>query len=731
MRVKSDKIGAFDRPKAKAILLAITVALAIAGQVLLLNQKHIPGILCYLGALIAFCFATRRNPIAEPTLPEKQEHKFIRAPVLIISAFILSFLVGQMVFDERPIAFQRWAEPVGWLVSILLFSFAILYGSGWRFPRWKESLAGLRRNWKEIVVVAVIVLAALLVRTIDLTMHPYAVANDEGLAGLEALRLLNPGEGSMFTTASAAMPKLNFLPTALSILVFGRTFTAVRLPIALIGTLTVLFTYLAAKEMFGKRVGWIAAAILAFLPVHVHFSRTGFYTIIFSYFPVLLIWLTLRAVRLGRMSSFLLAGVAAAAAFYTHMGAWLAMTFPVIVFTFFSIFKRGWLRQNWLNLLVFIGVMLIVIGPQAAFFFKHPDMFLARYQGAGVIQTGDLAGKVTATNSSIWYVLGDQLAKSGLAFISIGATSGFYNAPIPYFMALTAIFLVLGMGFTCMHIRKPAPLLLLVWFWSVLVFGGMLTTNAPASNRLVMAFPAAAILVGLGLEQFSLALTRHVRIQTILIGVVVLVAAVDGVVYYFQDYREHNWYGDRSNELEFETIRMMGQLGSEYRLVLLGEPMVTVEFDNFKFFLPGYEMEDVPMDEPYRAEDLESPVLYVAIPERQAELEKIAQVNRGGEWFELDRRWSGSETLLVAYNDPPATLQLYSAYIHPSETIRKQWIVPDWAWWIVVIAAAFLLDLVVLPLIWRRANRQKAVPLRDPWKTLHKWGLIVKDWLEK
>ena len=107
---KDLKAPLIDRPKTKAILLAITVALAIAGQVLLLNQKHIPGILCYLGALIAFCFATRRNPIAEPMLPEKQEHKFIRAPVLIISAFIPAAPPIDIAMVSSSCRLDTWGE---------------------------------------------------------------------------------------------------------------------------------------------------------------------------------------------------------------------------------------------------------------------------------------------------------------------------------------------------------------------------------------------------------------------------------------------------------------------------------------------------------------------------------------------------------------------------------------------------------------------------------------------
>jgi len=57
------------------------------------------------------------------------------------------------------------------------------------------------------------------------------------------------------------------------------------------------------------------------------------------------------------------------------------------------------------------------------------------------------------------------------------------------------------MGWAVTHWRQPRHFLLLLWFWSVVVTGGMLTESPPSSQRLVIAIPAVALIVAFGLEQ--------------------------------------------------------------------------------------------------------------------------------------------------------------------------------------------------------------------------------------
>jgi 4-amino-4-deoxy-L-arabinose transferase-like glycosyltransferase len=716
-------------------LITASIVLAILGQVELLKRDYIAGGILYVFAIVAFMLSARANKSAEITVDTPPKLKIGTPPILLLTSFMISFVICDMVRSGIQFPSSALVIPLGWALSILLFIIGVLHGCGWHFPALRKSIGALKSNRIEIGLVSLILLGAFAVRIILISTHPYAFANDEGLIALDAIRLQTNQMGSIFAVSSAAMPMLNFLPTLISVDILGRTVAAVRLVSVLEGVLTVLFLYLAAKEAFGKRVAFISAAVLAFLPVHMHFSRTGFNTILFAFYASLLVWLVLRAVRTGRISSYLLAGLAAACAFFTHMGAWIAIAFAVGILGYFIIFRKGFLRQNWIHLLVFLVGMGIIVAPQVVFFAKNPGLFAARLNSVGVLQSGWLAKQVMTTGKSATYLLGDQFLKSALAFISLNTPYGFYNTPRPYFMPLAAIFLVLGMGYTILRLHKPSYLFLFAWFWSVIILGGMLTTDAPATHRLVAALPAAAIFVGIGLDQVALTLARiklvPQRIRTLLIGLVVLIIAVNGVKFYFFDYRQHNWYGDHSNEVEFESIRIIQQLGKDYQLVLLGQPEVATDFPNYAFLLDGYTKQDMDLGSIFPVSAATGKTFFVAIPDRKGELESIAKALPGGTWLDLQRRWASNEPLFSAYIFPAASVSLYTPHARPLDVSPNKFSLPAWTWWVAAILASIILDLWVLPLIWRRVVKKEKPHPGAPWTWFSGWGKKLRWWLEE
>jgi 4-amino-4-deoxy-L-arabinose transferase-like glycosyltransferase len=729
------KVKPIQRRGLHIFLITAAIVLAILGQVELLKRIYIAGGVLYAFAILAFIFSARPNPSAEITVGTLPKLKISAPPILLLTSFMISFVICDMVRSGIQFPSSALVIPLGWALSILLFIIGVLHGSGWRFPVLRKMISDVKSHRIEIGLLSLILLGAFTSRIILISSHPYAFANDEGLIALDAIRLQTNEMGSIFAVSSAAMPMLNFLPTLISVDIFGRTVAAVRLASVLEGVLTVLFVYLAAKEAFGKRVALIAAAVLAFLPVHMHFSRTGFNTILFSFYASLLVWLVLRAIRTGRISSYLLAGLAGACAFFTHMGAWIAIAFTVGILGYFVFFRKDYLRQSWIHLLVFFFAMGIVIAPQTVFFVKNPHLFAARLNAVGVFQSGWLSTQIATTGKSAVYLLGSQFLKSTLAFISLNTPYGFYNTPNPYFMPLAAIFLVLGMGSTILRLRKPSDLFLFAWFWSVIILGGMLTTDAPATHRLVAALPAAAILVGIGLDQTALTLARIKfiprRIGSLLIGLAVLVIAVYGVKFYFVDYRQYNWYGDHSNEVEFESTRIMQQLGKDYQLVLLGEPELAANFPNYVFLLNGYTRKDLAPGSAFPVSEAPEKTLFVTIPSRKEELEAIAQSLPGGSWLDLQRRWASNEALFSAYIFPAARVSLYAAHAHPMNVASKRFTLPIWTWWVAAILASIVLDLWVLPLVWRRLVKKERPRTGAPWKWFSGLGKKLHWWLEE
>jgi 4-amino-4-deoxy-L-arabinose transferase-like glycosyltransferase len=591
-------------------------------------------------------------------MPTSQKTAPRRLSPLIWLSFAFALLVALMVPYGNPNSNERWETLFGWLLSMLLFCAGVLHMSGWKPPSWQELTARIRAHRVEIAGVIALVIAAFIVRVVDLEQLPYAFANDEGWIGVEGRNLFSGQVMNFFQVGWSAQPMLSFLPDSFSILLFGSTIFAVRLVSAVEGTLTVLFLYLGGREVFGRRAAFMAAGILAALPVHIHFSRTAFNNIIPGLFAALLFWLVFRALRTGKASSYLWAGLAAGFAFYSYLGSRLAILLAAGILGFICLAQRGYLRAHLLHLIIFTDAFLIVAGPQLSYFMNHPDYFMSRISGDGILQNGWLEEQAAPGGPGIAGALANQLEKSTLVYISDGAPYGFYNSPRPYLPPVGAALLFLGTGFAIIKLRKPAFIALLAWFWSVILLGGMLTTSPPASQRLVMGFPAAAMLVAIGLDQSASLLSRLPRIPkpvwTSLAALVVLACGIDGLGFYFGDYRQNGYYGDASNELIYESSRLAKQIGPGYQYVLLGAPRVFLDFANFNYLMPEFDKSEIGVgDAKPLLNDVSKPSLFIAIPERVGELNTLARDFPGGTRLEMPRRFVPGQVLFDAYILPP------------------------------------------------------------------------------
>ena len=88
---------------------------------------------------------------------------------------------------------------------------------------------------------------------------------------------------------------------------------------------------------------WLAAAALAVMRWHLHFSRMGIEPILVPLLWAASFWLLLRGWRKGDGLSFLTSGVALAACFYAYQGAWII---PVLALIFVG---------HWLSATVLVG----------------------------------------------------------------------------------------------------------------------------------------------------------------------------------------------------------------------------------------------------------------------------------------------------------------------------------------------------------------------------------------
>ena len=133
----------------------------------------------------------------------------------------------------------------------------------------------------------------------------------------------------------------------------GPSTFAIRLPGAIGGVATVAMVYFIGRRLFDRRVGLIAAAILAVLPWHLQLSRWGHMVTLFPLCVAAVILLMLRADNWKRAA---VAGAVAGLSMYGYYAIRLWMPLFLIATAFF------WWRR-WRELGAFIAGGTVVAGP--------------------------------------------------------------------------------------------------------------------------------------------------------------------------------------------------------------------------------------------------------------------------------------------------------------------------------------------------------------------------------
>lgn len=201
-------------------------------------------------------------------------------------------------------------------------------------------------RWK-LPLMLFIVSFGLLFRIYQLKNIPPGFFADEASIGYNAFTLVNFGSDE----AGNKMPLLfqnfgNFYRPGVSIYIaalfvkpLGLSEGVVRLPTALIGTLTVVFIYLVTKLLFDSEViAFISAISLAISPWHIHMSRIGQEFVYLPFF--ILVSLFMFLLGLKRKSniilpvSFILFGIS----LYTYVPAYFLI--PLLMLGLLLVYRK-------------------------------------------------------------------------------------------------------------------------------------------------------------------------------------------------------------------------------------------------------------------------------------------------------------------------------------------------------------------------------------------------------
>lgn len=264
-----------------------------------------------------------------------------------------------------------------------------------------------------------------------------------------------------------------------------------RLPSALVGTLSVGGVYLLGRGLYGRGVGWLAACMLSVLPMHLQFSRLGILNIYDPLWGMLAFILAWRALTRADRAAWAWVGLGLGLTHYFYEGGRLLYT-PLLML-WVAVVALG--QVNWRAAVRGMGWALLSAAGVVA------PLYLT-WGLTGVPLLGRLASQAVsapreqALTEVIWT---ERLWQSFLMYVSELDTWAFYGGTQPLVPMLAVPFFLLGIGATLSIVhRQRAGLLPSMWVGVTATAAGLLVWNPTHAARHTVAMPAMALLVALG-----------------------------------------------------------------------------------------------------------------------------------------------------------------------------------------------------------------------------------------
>ncbi len=454
----------------RLLLLAAALAAGGAGQFYLLRRPAyaLDALLFYLVSIACFLAAVAPAWNARPRLrfPSQPRHpgaaplwaalpsprRMVRGAGLLAAGAILIPLAGDRnVLEASPLGF--WPLFVLWVAGIAAYvcSFAPVPG---RPQAWVERL---RRSWREWLPAALVVLLALALRVWRIDAIPWTLGGDEGSQGLWSRLVLNGSLRDMFGTGWLSVPNMSFFWQALWLELAGDNVAGLRLPWALIGTGTVLGSYLVVRRLWDTETALLTAFLLATYHYHIHFSRLGSNQIADPFFVVWTLYFLLAGWQGKRLWAFAAAGVVAGLAFYFYAGSRLVPVLLVVVIGLAAQLDRSFLRRHARGLAAMLGGLVAAAGPMVLFAIQHPDDFNARLNQVGIFQSGWLDAAVAAGAGTHFSLLVDQARRAFGAFHLYTDRTSWYAAGIPLMEPIAAVFFTWGLALAFVRAGRTVP----------------------------------------------------------------------------------------------------------------------------------------------------------------------------------------------------------------------------------------------------------------------------------
>jgi 4-amino-4-deoxy-L-arabinose transferase-like glycosyltransferase len=633
----------------------LTVFLVIIGQTILYTSpvRQETGMpvflwLCIAGVILFIGSLAFRPPHFLQLIFSKVQ--FTGSTPWVVVAIMLSLLA-----TVSTVLFQKVGNLNYLPVISLWLSGAICYVAAFSKDifsnlRWKS---WLKTNRNEIIAIGVVALVGILVRFYHLGSIPRVINGDEGRLGLAAESTIKDPLSNPFALWDN-IGALYLQGVYYVIKLLGATPFSLRLLPAIGGVLAIPALYLFARQVAGKRVALISAALLAFSHFHINFSRTAGADYIHTTWLVPLdLYFLLSGLEKRSFWRTALAGVLLAIYFSIFQTAQITIVIVFIYLLAVLLFFRSWFKAAGRQILVFWGGFLVPLLPEAFYIWQHPSEFLARLGASGTFQTGWLSQTMASTGQSAVQILAGRVLHAFLSLIYYPALD-FYGSPIPPLTLISATLFLIGLGVSLWRTRTQNYLLLNSYFWGFTLAVGIFAIPPSAdSYRMLIVLPAAILMAAIGFDQILAVVGLgwdKARLGYPLVASITLLSILATNLWtYFGDFAGNCRYADNPQG------RFASYLGSYARTVKPEDTIYLLSNDIYfygshasvDFLSQGRKIINV--KESVDTVTVSSGETIVANPDRFDELKSWVAAHPGGELYYF---YDCTKTIMVVYQSP-------------------------------------------------------------------------------
>ncbi len=625
------------------LLLASSVALAVYAQYLFERPKSFwyDSIILYALAMLIFIRVIRPLWSSDRPPPGRDPGTKSRLGVtlsvdgfgrgLVILGALAAGEFANLTANQVPAPSSYNVALAFWLVSLLAFTCAFVPWSG--IPgSVRAVLKGRRRAIEralpEVAIISAILLIGFMLRAYSLASIPANFGGDEGEVGVEARRFLAASLPNMFSTGWAAQATMFFFLQSLVMRVFGSTVFGLRFFSVLLGTLSLLWCYLLVRVLHGKRLAAMTGFLLAFYPLHIHYSRLALMSIGDVFWAALIMLLVIQAVNTRRTFYYLLAGFALGASLYFYIAARLVLIILIIYLAYWFLQERERLLSQTANFVIMGAAAVLMVLPLLGYYAGHFGEFLGRFQTVNILSNGWLAQRALESGQSQLAIMLDRTRESLLVFNSVHELSTFYYLDAPLLDSISAILFVFGLAYALYRFRNRDYLLFLLLLFGCLFFGYALVLQNGSARLLTTTLPVM-FFVALGLNLLVESAGRLLRLRPrrtlYAASIAVIFIAGFNTNLYFSDYTPRRTYSSEGAWRLTEVAKLFLAEKEPYKVYYFGAPYEYLNNGIIRYMVPGLDGMDVqhPLDGPPDFVDGSRRAIFVFHPAREGEFEYV------------------------------------------------------------------------------------------------------------